>query len=64
MKIKKKIISDAWKITWSEKDDNWLNDGGVTYHESKQARDEYIESVLAKNTDSYSLVPLWIQRIT
>ena len=54
--------SDAWRIIWSEQDDNWISDGGTTYHRSKKEMNEYVNSVLAKNTDAYNLIPLFIDK--
>jgi len=55
--------SDAWKVSWSEKDDNWISDGGTTYHKSRKELEEYVESVTSKNTDKYNMIPLFIERI-
>jgi len=56
-------ISDSWRVIWSEKDDNWISDGGTTYHKSRKELEEYVESVTSKNTDKYNMIPLFIERI-
>ena len=61
-KAKPEPISDSWRVIWSEKDDNWISDGGTTYHKSTKELEEYVESVSSKNTDAYNMIPLFIDK--
>lgn len=48
---------DVFVIYWSECDDGWVRNGGRTYHMGEEKRKIFVDKILSKNSDKYSLMP-------